>query len=147
MGPTVGGAAAALDVAGAPLSAARAVTGKSLPEPAVHGDGGPVPAQSGSVHRMVRLVSGGAPWAGSPLAADGELMGGGPASLLLPSLISAVDSSQEAEAVSSSPILASTSMEVPFLWDVGCYTPPTSLMRAPSLSSSASSGRVASPPP
>jgi hypothetical protein len=147
LGPTAGGAAAALDAAGAPLSGARAAMGRTLPEHAAHGDGGPVLAQSGAVHRMGRPACQGAPQARSPLATGGELSGGGPASPILPPLVSEVDSSLETEAVSTSPLLASASVEVPFSRDVGCHTPPTSPTRAPSSFPSASSDRVASPPP
>jgi hypothetical protein len=52
LGPTAGGAAAALDATEAQLSGARAAMERMLPVHAAHGDGGLVPAQSGPVHRM-----------------------------------------------------------------------------------------------
>jgi hypothetical protein len=84
-----------------------------MPGPAAHGDGGSFPVRPGSLRRLVRPASAGAPQAGSPQPAVGELTGGGPASTLLPPLVSAVVSMQEAEAVSTSPMLSSASMEVP----------------------------------
>jgi hypothetical protein len=43
LGPTAGGAAAALDAAEAQLSGAWAATERMLPMHVAHGDGGPVP--------------------------------------------------------------------------------------------------------
>jgi hypothetical protein len=61
MGPTPGGASAALDAADAQLSGARAAIDGTLPVHAAHGDGGLVQTQSGPVHHMGRPACQGAP--------------------------------------------------------------------------------------
>jgi hypothetical protein len=65
-----------------------------------------------------------------------RLTGGGITSSLMPPLVSSSIIASSTETVSPSTLLSLAMAEVPFSWDVGCYTPQTSPSRSasPSLS-------------